>query len=70
VVCAAVMVVATWGLRVAAWDGMTQGNIAVEIAVLALVIMASSLAYGGALHVTGVMRWRELVAIMRKQPLE
>ena len=68
--CAAVMAVATWGFMYMAFGLMIQGNIAVEIAVLTLVILASAAAYGGALHMTGVMRWRELVAIMRKQPVQ
>ncbi len=67
---AAVMAVVTGFLMKIIWNLIPFTNYAQEIGVLTVIIGLSALAFGLSLHITGAMRWRDVVAVMNRKPVQ
>lgn len=68
-ICALIMAAMTGFLGVVAWNWVRFTGVAQEALCLTAIIGLSGLAYAVALHVTGAMRWHDVLAILRKKPV-
>jgi putative peptidoglycan lipid II flippase len=69
VAAAAIMLVLTVIWTNFMWNHLPLTNIPLESCYLAALIGLSGLSYATALHITGAMRWREMIALIPKKPI-
>jgi putative peptidoglycan lipid II flippase len=70
ILSAAGMGVASWFLVQALWTDAPITDYLHAATLLALMIGASAACYGVLLHLTGAMRWQDVLAIMAKKPVK
>ncbi|MGB9154502.1 MAG: murein biosynthesis integral membrane protein MurJ [Alphaproteobacteria bacterium] len=70
IVCAVIMALVTAFLTEFAWDAISFTGLAQEVVCLVALIGLSGLSYAVALHITGAMRWHDVLAILRKKPVQ
>ena len=70
ILCAGIMGAITWVLSSVAWSALAPRSLGQEILGLGALIAVSVLFYAVSLHATGTMRAQEVLAILKKKPIE